>query len=361
MIYDSKRLLPMREPLLAWIGTVEDHLPWHESGDPYRVWISEIMLQQTRTAAVIPYYERFLSVCPDVASLASVDDDRLMKLWEGLGYYSRARNLKKAALRMMEEHGGRLPDTAEALRSLPGIGAYTAGAIASIAFGRGEPAVDGNVLRVVMRYLASGEDVLKESTKRAVADALREIYPEGRDAARLTEALMLLGERICTPNGEARCDVCPLRESCMAYGGQIVSLFPVRAPKKARRVEQRTVLVLRMGDRYAVRRREEAGLLAGMFEYPSVDGHLTESELREAVCALGLSPLSVRPIGEAKHIFSHVEWHMTGYEVAVAEGEARGDLCFATARDIRRTYAIPTAFRFYTRQLTDGIEATVQL
>lgn len=351
MKYDTKLLAAMVEPLLAWADTVENDLPWHAEKTPYRVWISEIMLQQTRTAAVIPYYERFLAACPDVAALAAVDDDRLMKLWEGLGYYSRARNLKKAAVLVMEKYGGRLPDTVEALRALPGIGAYTAGAIASIAYEKSEPAVDGNVLRVVMRYLAEGDDVLKDTTKRDVAEALRAVYPKGADAARMTEGLMLLGERVCTPGGEAHCEECPLRERCMARLGQIVPLFPVRSPKKERRIEYRTVLLIQSGNQYAVDKRPHEGLLAGMYEFPNTLGHLSAEEAADAVLAMGLTPTDVRPVGEAKHVFSHVEWHMTGYKITVDTPHPTAEVTFYDAAYIREALAIPTAFRFYTQKL----------
>ena len=356
MNYDTDRLRAAVPLLLRWTESIDNRLPWHAEKTPYRVWISEIMLQQTRTAAVIPYFKRFLCACPDVASLAAIDDDRLMKLWEGLGYYSRARNLKKAAVRIMEQHGGQIPETAEQLRALPGIGAYTAGAIASIAYGKSEPAVDGNVLRVVMRYLAEDDDVLKESTKRAVADALRTVYPSGADAARLTEGLMLLGERVCTPGAEASCDACPLRELCMARMGQIVSLFPVRSPKKERRIEDRTVFLLRSNGRYAVIQRPTEGLLAGMYEFPNVLGHLSAEEAAAHVRTMGFSPLDVRPVGEAKHVFSHVEWHMTGYEITV---DAPQDTFYDVAY-IREALAVPTAFRFYTQQLrADQLQRTL--
>lgn len=333
-------------PLLRWLSENGKPLPWRSDPTPYRVWISEIMLQQTRTAAVIPYYERFLAELPDLAALAAVDEDRLMKLWEGLGYYSRARNLRRAALLLAEKYHGVLPSDPAALRALPGIGAYTAGAIASIAFGLPEPAVDGNVLRVLMRYYASDADISLEKTKKQVADFLRARYPSGDDARRFTEALMQLGENVCIPNGEALCDTCPLRDTCGARAGHIVALLPAKAPKKPRRIEERTVFLCRAGDRYLIRRRPTHGLLAGLYEFPSAAGRLDETGAKAAVRELGIEVRDLSPIGEAVHIFTHAEWHMTGYLAAC--DKVPQDFIAARQGELRDAYAIPSAFRYFT-------------
>ncbi len=351
MPYDTELLAAAVMPLVHYAAAQANDLPWRGDADPYHIWVSEIMLQQTRIAAVIPYYDRFLQAFPTVAALAASPDDRLMKAWEGLGYYSRARNLKKAALVLMQEYDGCLPQEVDALRRLPGIGAYTAGAIASIAYGRPEPAVDGNVLRVVMRLLACGDDVLKESTKGAVAAALRAVYPTGRDATLLTEGLMLLGERVCVSSGEVHCQICPLRSLCRAKAGEIVSLFPVRSPKKPRRVEARTVLLLRMDNTVAVRKRPSVGLLAALYEFPNLDGHLSEEDVRSYLTVRGAEVLSVRSCGAARHIFSHVEWDMTGYEVCLQAPPAMDGLAFYACDQLLTSFAIPTAFRHYTAQL----------
>ena len=332
-------------PLLDWYETVRRPLPWRTDASPYHPWISEIMLQQTRIEAVIPYYRRFLDELPEIADLAAVSDDRLMKLWEGLGYYSRARNLKKAAQVLMAEYGGSLPRTADELRKLPGIGDYTAGAIASVAFGEPEPAVDGNVLRVFSRITASEEDIALEKTKKAVRERLRNIYPTGRDAGRLTEALMELGQTICLPNGEPKCEHCPLKEHCLAHRTGTTDDYPVKSGKKTRRIEPRTVLLLRCGNRYAIRKRPSGGLLTGMWEFPNTDGHLSGKDAVEN-CGYSWEITDIRPIGTAKHIFSHVEWHMIGYEVTVAAED--DTLIWADAETIRETYAIPSAFRYFT-------------
>ena len=345
----EERLRGCVEPLLGWYRENRRPLPWRAEPAPYRVWVSEIMLQQTRIEAVIPYYERFLAELPDAAALAAVSEERLLKLWEGLGYYSRARNLKGAAERIVADFGGELPADAAALRSLPGIGDYTAGAIASIAFGLPEPAVDGNVLRVVMRLTACGDDVLEQKTRRRVAQELRAVYPTGEDAGKLTEALMELGETVCVPNGEARCALCPLRSRCLACERGEVGRYPQRSPKKERRREEKTVLLLRCGDRWALRRRGDAGLLAGLWELPNLGGRLDAAELRERLRAQGLLVGEIKPCGEAKHVFTHVEWHMSGF---LAECEAEGGgYEWKRAEEIRRDCALPTAFKAYAKLL----------
>ena len=347
---DRKEILKeMIPPLLAWYQENRRELPWRKDPTPYHVWLSEVMLQQTRIEAVIPYYERFLRELPTVEALACCEDDKLMKLWEGLGYYSRARNLKKAANTVMERHGGELPHTAAELRGLAGIGDYTAGAIASIAFGEGEPAVDGNVLRVLMRLFGSREDIMAQSVKKSAADSLRAVYPTGADAKNLTEALMELGEVICIPNGEAKCEKCPLSHLCVAKREGIIDELPYRSPKKGRKIEEKTVFLLSSHGQFAVRKREEKGLLAGLWELPNTMGKLNESMATDHVRALGLVPVSIVPMESAIHIFTHIEWHMTGYAVECAE--PAGDFIWKSAEDIRENHAIPTAFRAFSKHI----------
>ncbi len=332
--------------LIGWYRQNRRSLPWRQEPTPYHVWISEIMLQQTRIEAASGYYYRFLAELPDIPSLAAVGEDRLLKLWEGLGYYSRARNLKKAAVRVMEQFGGELPRRAEELRKLPGIGDYTAGAIASIAYGEPEPAVDGNVLRVVMRLLACAEDVMQPAARRRVSAALREVYPSGGEAALLTEGIMELGETVCIPNGEASCPLCPLREICRAHELDAVRSYPQRSRPRERRVEDRTVLLLRCGERYAIRRRPESGLLAGLWEFPNREGRIPPEELEAWV---GTPILRWEPCGEARHVFTHVEWRMRAY-LAECESEADGFL-WKTPAEIAASYPIPTAFRAFKKKM----------
>lgn len=341
---DTALLRACVAPLLAWHSQSRRALPWRDDPTPYQVWVSEIMLQQTRIEAVIPYYERFMRELPTVEALAAVPEEKLLKLWEGLGYYSRARNLHRAAQTLVQQQGGVLPRRASELRRLPGIGDYTAGAVASIAYGEPEPAVDGNVLRVVMRLTACGDDVLAPATRARVAAQLREIYPSGREAGLLTEGLMELGETVCVPNGEARCALCPVGERCRACQTGTVDDYPVRSAKKERRREDRTVLLLRCGDRWAVRRRGTKGLLAGMWEFPGMEGSADEAQIRDRLRALGLEPLTVTPCGKARHIFTHVEWHMTGWRADCAAATGK-DLLWLTPEEIAERCAIPSAFQ----------------
>ena len=311
------------------------------------------MLQQTRIEAVIPYYHRFLAEAPTVARLAALDDERLMKLWEGLGYYSRARNLKRAALTVMESHGGALPPDFSALRRLPGIGDYTAGAISSIAFGLPEPAVDGNVLRVLMRLTGREDDIAAAATKKAVTEWLRAIYPTGDAAGELTEGLMELGEHICLPAGQPKCEVCPWRERCAANREGRQTDLPKKSPKKEKRSEEYTVLLLVAGDRVALQKRPDSGLLAGLWEFPNLPGKRSDAEVEAFLREQGVSPLSVSPDTEATHVFTHVTWHMRGVLVRVTE--PFGHFSWFSADDLRAHVAVPTAFRAYVKSVGDAL------
>ena len=343
-------------PLIEWYEkNRRTELPWRRDISPYRVWISEIMLQQTRIETVIPYYLRFLQRLPDVSALAAVPDDELMKLWEGLGYYSRARNLKKAADVVMKEHGGELPRKAEELRRLPGIGDYTAGAIASIACGEPEPAVDGNVLRVLARLTESSDDVTKEKTKKLAAERLRQVYPSGRAAGLLTEGLMELGETVCIPNGTPLCAHCPWNWLCLCRKHGTTSVFPVRAEKKERKTEELTVLLLERDGAFALCRRPSVGLLAGLWQLPNVPGILTEDEVLHAVDRLGLIPEDCRAAGHGRHLFTHVEWRMTGWHILCrrTEDDAENGLFWFSPEEIRTGVALPSAFRIWREKITE--------
>ena len=337
------------ERLVEWCAAVRRPLPWRLLPTPYHVWVSEIMLQQTRIEAVIPYYARFLEALPDIRSLAEVEEDKLLKLWEGLGYYSRARNLQKAARQVMADFDGQLPRKAGELKKLPGIGDYTAGAIASIAYGEPEPAVDGNVLRVMTRVLKRDDDIMRPKTRADLAGLLRSCYPGGERAGLLTEGIMELGETVCLPNSTPRCADCPLSTLCRAYLDNETERYPVKSPPKQRRVEQRTVLLLFCAGRYAVRKREGKGLLAGLWEFPNLDGALDEAQARDAVRSLGGEVIGMEPCGEARHVFTHVEWHMRGFYAELAK-ELPGFL-WKTSEEIRRDCPIPTALKYYQKRL----------
>lgn len=332
--------------LVDWYRAVSRPLPWRTDPTPYGIWISEIMLQQTRIEAVIPYYNRFMAELPTVEALAACDPDRLMKLWQGLGYYSRARNLKKAAIKMTEQYGGSLPFDYDALRALPGIGDYTAGAIGSIAFGLPTPAVDGNVMRVVTRLGAWGEDIAKPQTKRDVTKALQELYPTGDEASLLTQGLMELGEAVCIPNGVPKCENCPLSHLCLAYGQGNPVDYPVKSPKKPRRVEEKWVFLLSCKGKYAIRKRPESGLLAALWEFPNAP---KESPPEEILADWGLRPEITEKGPDGVHIFTHVEWHMAGIRATLPEPHP--DYTWADSDEILGIYAVPTAFKVFLKEM----------
>lgn len=339
------------QPLLIWYGQNARDLPWRRQISPYRVWISEIMLQQTRVEAVKPYFERFMRELPDVRALAEVPEQRLLKLWEGLGYYSRARNLQKAAGQICERHGGELPADAAALRALCGIGDYTAGAIASIAFGLPEPAVDGNVLRVWARLTADGRDILQPAVQKEAREAVREIIPRG-EAGSFTQALIELGATVCVPAGEAKCHTCPLQAFCRALEQGKTDTLPVRAKAKPRRQIAMTVLMIEDGERVLLHKRPERGLLAGMYEFYQVEGKMDAAQVAAHVQALGLEVQEICEPIFAKHVFTHLEWHMTGYGVKVRSLAAcPADLTPATPAQLGGTYPIPSAHRAFREHL----------
>lgn len=345
-------------PLLSWYEEHARDLPWRENTDPYRVWISEIMLQQTRVEAGKEYYRRFLTALPDLASLAKVSDEKLLKLWEGLGYYSRARNLKNAAIMAMEQYGGQLPDTFEGLLSMPGIGSYTAGAIGSIAFGLQVPAVDGNVLRVISRLTASEKDITDSKTKIEMEQTIRLIIPQDRPGD-FNQALMELGATICLPNGAPRCEACPLEKFCGAKEGNLQTELPKKAQKKKRKIEERTLLIIRWRDKIFLRKRKEKGLLAGMWEIPGLEGHLSAEQVQHQLKnQWGWSIRGIEPLHKANHIFTHIEWHMTAYRVEIETTELQTeqllhekDWSFMTEQVVEQEIALPSAFRSYRAEL----------
>ncbi|MCD8232522.1 MAG: A/G-specific adenine glycosylase [Clostridiales bacterium] len=342
-------------PLLDWYVVHARRLPWRENVTPYRVWVSEIMLQQTRVETVKPYFERFMKTLPTIQDLASCEEDQLLKLWEGLGYYSRVRNMQEAAREVIDTYGGELPADFDQLISLKGIGCYTAGAIASAAFGLPVPAVDGNVLRVIMRVTADESDISRQSVRTRTEQRLQEIIPL-EHARQFNQALMDLGATICLPNGEPLCDDCPWQTLCRAYQQGSWRTLPVKKKATARRSENRTILIIRDGGRVVLRKRPARGLLAGLYEFPNLVGHLSQDEAVQAVQQMNLHPLRIQRLTDAKHIFSHVEWQMTGYMVQVDSltSEEAG-LLFVEIEDAQAHYPIPSAFAAYTGYLFESL------
>jgi A/G-specific adenine glycosylase len=395
------RLTEIVPPLLRWYDGHARILPWRENPEPYAVWISEIMLQQTRVEAVKPYFDRWMKAFPDLSALAAASEAEVLKLWEGLGYYSRVRNILRAARLAMDKHGGSLPSTFEGLRGLPGVGEYTAGAVGSIAFRLPVPCVDGNVLRVLARLTASKADIGAAATKKQMTEKVREIIPLDRPGD-FNQAMMELGATVCLPNGAPKCEVCPVAHLCEACKQGRVSEFPVKSGKPPRRIEKKTVLVLLestgaevevpsgpaldsseavkasdgstalatpadnsavspapgTGFRTALRKRPVTGLLAGLWEFPNYDGELTEEEVRQILKASGLrltdsglKSASLTKLKNNKHIFTHIEWEMTGYLAVVEHEQAPEDqapgFIWVGIDQLEEQLTLPAAFKSY--------------
>ena len=334
--------------LLDWYRQNKREMPWREtdtfSPTPYQVWVSEIMLQQTRVEAVRAYYTRFIAQLPDIAALAAAPEDQLLKLWEGLGYYNRVRNMQKAARQVMEQHGGALPADYGALQTLPGIGAYTAGAIASIAFGIPVPAPDGNVYRVLTRLLGSRASLGEGKVKKALAQVAASMIPPEAPGD-FNQALMELGAIVCLPNGAPLCSVCPWQGLCVAHRENSWPAIPNLPEKKPRRVEQRSILLLISDGKLLLSRRPAKGLLAGLPEPVNLEGFWEEEEISAYVKGLEGKAHHLHFLGEATHIFSHVEWRMKGFAACSSFFAPPPGFFWAGASQLEEVVALPSAFR----------------
>ena len=333
--------------LLPWYDVHKRDLPWRRDRQPYHIWLSEIMLQQTRVEAVKGYYSRFLQRLPTIGSLANADDELLHKLWEGLGYYSRVRNLKKAAQVIMEQYGGVFPGEYDQVLALPGIGDYTAGAVCSIAFGQKTPAVDGNVLRLAARLTDDSTPINQPAFKKQVRQALAAVYPD--TAGEFTQALMELGATLCGPNTAPQCHACPCKDFCLGYERGTAEALPVKEAKAPRRREEKTVFILSCDGRYALCKREESGLLAGLWQFPNTERKLPTERAISAVEEMGLKPTEILQQVERKHIFTHIEWDMRGIYMEVKE--ENGPFAWLSLEQIQKEAALPTAFRKFLREI----------
>ncbi|MCI8760916.1 MAG: A/G-specific adenine glycosylase [Clostridia bacterium] len=330
----------MTNLVIKWYRENKRELPWRKEKNAYHIWISEIMLQQTRIEAVKQYYERFLKQIPTIQHLAQIEEEKLLKLWEGLGYYNRARNLKKAAQIMEQMYDGNMPKTYQELLQLPGIGEYTAGAISSIAYDEKVPAVDGNVLRVVSRVIGSKKDVLDRNTKKEMTQKLQDVMPN--QAGDFNEGLMELGELICVPNGEPCCEKCPLQNICLAKKKNLTNVIPVRIQKIKRKKEDRTVFLLEFEGKIAIRKRETKGLLANMYEFPNIDKKVNKKQIETVLQKWLLAEKQIKKVGTHHHVFSHIEWDMIGYKVQVTNKNEM--FLWKTKEEILEKYPIPGAF-----------------
>ncbi|MBQ3599709.1 MAG: A/G-specific adenine glycosylase [Lachnospiraceae bacterium] len=332
------------EELLSWYDNNARELPWRSNPLPYYVWVSEIMLQQTRVEAVRGYFERFITELPDIKSLANAREEHLLKLWQGLGYYNRVRNLQEAAKTVVDKYGGQLPSEYEELVKLKGIGSYTAGAIASIAFGKQVPAVDGNVLRVMKRLAGSYDDILKASVKKDMEKQLLTIMPQRAGA--FNQAIMDLGAMVCIPNGQPLCAKCPLSDYCVAHEKRIETQLPIKMKKKSRKIEKKTILVMEYAGKIAIRKRKNNGLLAGLWELPNISEWVEKKNIVELL-KKETNDYQIKELGENKHIFTHKEWHMIGYYIKLSGILKMDDYIWVSKEEIADKYAIPTAFSYF--------------
>lgn len=333
--------------LLPWFANNKRDLPWRQDREPYHIWLSEIMLQQTRVEAVKGYYLQFLAELPTIEALACVDDEKLHKLWEGLGYYNRVRNLKKAAQTIMECHRGSFPDCYEDVLALSGIGEYTAGAICSIAFNQKKAAVDGNVLRFISRLTENDTPIDSPAYKKQVKQRLEAVYPP--QAGDFTQALMELGATLCGPNWTPRCEECPCRSFCKSAIHGTWGHYPVKSPKSPRRNEDRTVFILSCDNHYGLVKRPDSGLLAGLWQFPDVSGHLEPNQALQTIQDMGLCPTELYRQVHRKHIFTHIQWQMRGYYIEVAE--AVGELIWFSQEEMDKKAALPTAYRQFWEEI----------
>ncbi len=341
---DMSIIKKLPEVLLPWYAQNARDLPWRRDRMPYHVWVSEIMLQQTRVEAVIGYYARFLDALPDIQALANAPEAQLLKLWEGLGYYNRVRNLQKAAKVICERYGGEFPQTYAEILALPGIGAYTAGAIASICYALPHAAVDGNVLRILSRMTASDTPIDLEETKKAFAEKLEAVYPAGQ-CGDFTQALMELGACVCTPKSPS-CAVCPASGFCRARKQNKMTDYPVRLPKREKKLQKRSVFLLESDGCFALTQRDRAGLLSGLWQLPNTEAVFENADAALAfVHACGLAPRRLVRTMERQHVFTHIKWEMTCYHVLCRTKCA--DYVWASLEEIQKTYALPTAFRMF--------------
>lgn len=342
--------------LLNWFAVHQRDLPWRRSRDPYRIWVSEVMLQQTRVETVIPYYERWFERFPTLASLAAAQEEQVLKAWEGLGYYSRARNLQGAVREVVSRYGGEVPDDPAAISQLQGVGPYTAGAILSIAYNRSVAAVDGNVMRVLSRLFLIEEDIAKPSTRQAMEVLAQKLIPQGQAGA-FNQALMELGALVCTPTSP-KCQICPVALDCRAMEEGAQARLPVKAKTKAPRPVEMVSAVVWHEGRVLVARRPQSGLLGGLWEFPSSErqvGLSREQSLHQSLSErLGLEIEVVTGLIQVRHVFSHLVWDLHVFLARPAAGKPipgwGDDLRWATPDELK-SLAFPVAFQKVVAEL----------
>jgi A/G-specific adenine glycosylase len=341
--------MSLEKELIRWYDLHRRHMPWREDPTPYHVYLSEIMLQQTQVDTVRAYYLRFLKAFPTIQDLANASEEEVLKLWEGLGYYSRGRNLHKAAQKIVSDYGGVIPSKKEELLSLPGIGAYTSRAILSIGFHQKEIAVDGNLIRVFSRLSETNEENFEKMKALCEAFYKKELNEE--NPSKFNQALMDLGEMVCLPHGEALCESCPFASFCHAHKDNVVSSYPPEKKAKEKRVEEKTILLFAYQDKIALHKREETGLLASLYEFPSLAGKASPEEVLSYLSSIGIQGATLENLGEANHVFSHLIWQMRGYRVKLSQPYENKEWVWADRKELRKTYPIPSAFSYYKKQI----------
>ncbi len=337
----------MQEELLYWYDHEYIILPWREDKDPYKIWVSEIMLQQTRVEAVIPFFERFIKRLPTIKDLATIEEDELMKLWQGLGYYRRVKNMQIAAKQLLEDFDGVMPKSTKELMQLKGIGEYTAGAISSIAFDQVAPAVDGNILRIFARLFGVKEDIRSSKTRKELTNIYTPYIPSHRPGD-FNQALMDLGRKICTPSKNPKCEECPLSSHCIAYQHDLQETIPFLSKKKARKKQQITVLIFIKNQKVWIRKRPVTGLLSSLYEYTTIDNHLDENDI---INNYSLNDVIINRLPDSKHIFTHIEWDIKAYLIKTKLSKVDDVGFYVDIEELKTTYSIPTAFKTYTNWL----------
>lgn len=333
--------------LLRWYDQNSRDLPWRKDNTFYHVWLSEIMLQQTRVEAVVDYYYRFLEEAPTISKLADLPEERLLKLWEGLGYYQRVRNLQKAAKLLMDIPQDTWPKSKRELLQLPGIGPYTSGAIASICFGERVSAIDGNVLRVISRLHAIQEDLTSKETHQKITDIVKQLLPETR-VGDFNQSLMELGATVCIPSANPRCDMCPISVFCKAKERNLTDVIPMKKTKIKQTEEDLWVLILKYKELYAIQKRDHTNVLKGLWQFIN---YKKDKEIHKIILDLNLKGEIVKDNINKKHIFTHKIWHMHMVEVELSEKPTIEGLVWVSLEDIVRLYSLPTAFRQFIPEL----------
>jgi A/G-specific adenine glycosylase len=336
-----------QKDLISWFEREQRILPWREDQDPYKVWVSEIMLQQTRVDTVIPYFLSFIEQFPTIESLAMADEEKVLKAWEGLGYYSRVRNLQSAVKEVHENYGGKVPNTPEEISKLKGVGPYTTGSILSIAYGVPEPAVDGNVMRVLSRILSIWEDIAKPKTRKTFEEIIRTIINK-ENPSFFNQGLMELGAIVCTPTSPS-CLLCPVREHCAAFAEGTQSQLPVKTKKNTTKDVQMVVGVMKTkDDKFLIHKRSDTGLLAKLWEFPNVEviKGISTPDIQLKDFLHETYSLDTK-IGELfcthQHVFSHLTWNMTAFEGTITNTPVESDKLKLVSSEELTQYAFPVS------------------